>query len=85
MRNIVLLKVELSEELKPLSDERLVATFALVASEKNTQDAILTDGKGSEVDLPSGMQFRFERVDLNELLVRSKAGEVVFVVGHTAG
>ena len=85
MRNVVLLKVELSEELKPLSDERLIATFTLVASEKNTQDAVLTDGKGPEVELPAGMQFRFERVDLNELLVRSKAGEVVFVVGHTAG
>jgi hypothetical protein len=85
VRNVVLLKVELSEEPRPLSDARLVATFALVASEKNTQDAILTDGKGTEIDLPAGRQFRFERVDLSELLVRSKAGEFVFVVGHTAG
>ncbi len=85
MRNIVLLKVELSEEFKPLSEGLLVATFTLVASEKNTQDAVLADGKGAEIDLPAGMQFRFERVNLNELLVRSKAGEVVFVVGHTAG
>jgi len=85
MRNSVLLKVELSEEFKPLSEQLLVATFALVASEKNTQDAILTDNNGAEIDLPAGTQFRFERVNLNELQVRSKAGEVVFVVGHTAG
>ena len=85
MRNPVLLKVELTEEFKPLSEETLVATFSLVASEKNTQDAVLTDGKGAEIDLPAGMQFRFERVDLSELQVRSKPGEAVFVVGHTAG
>jgi hypothetical protein len=85
VRNVVLLKVELEEEPQPLSQTRLVATFTLVASEKNTQDAVLTDGKGTEIDLPAGRQFRFERVDLSELLVKSKAGEVVFVVGHTAG
>lgn len=84
MRNLVLLKVELTGDLKPLSEQRLVATFSLFASEKNTQDAIVSDENGAEIDLPAGMQFRFERVDLSELLVKSKAGEVVFVVGHTA-
>jgi len=84
MRNLVLLKVELTDEFKPLSEDRLIATFSLVASEKNTDDAILSDGKGAEIDLPAGMQFRFERVDLSELVVKSKVGEVVFVVGHTA-
>jgi hypothetical protein len=84
MRNLVLLKVELTDEFKPLSEDRLIATFSLVASEKNTADAILSDGKGAEIDLPAGMQFRFERVDLSELVVKSKVGEVVFVVGHTA-
>jgi hypothetical protein len=84
MRNLVLLRVELTDEFKPLSDDRLIATFSLVASEKNTDDAILSDGKGAEIDLPAGMHFRFERVDLSELVVKSKVGEVVFVVGHTA-
>lgn len=85
MRNIVLLKVEMSGDPKPLSDTRLVATFTLMASEKNTQDALLTDDKGAEIDVPAGTQFRFERVDLNQLMVHSKAGEFMFVVGHTAG
>ena len=84
MRNLVLLKAELTDEFKPLSDKRLIATFSLVASYKNTAEAILTDGKGAEVELPAGMQFRFERVNLSELFVKSKAGEVVFAVGHTA-
>ncbi len=84
MRNLVLLKAELTDEFKPLSEERLIATFSLVPSDKNTDEVVITDGKGAEVELPAGMQFRFERVDLSELMVKSKAGEVVFVVGHTA-
>lgn len=84
MRNLVLLKAELTDEFKPLADKRLIATFSLVPSYKNTAEAILTDGKGADVELPAGMQFRFERVNLSELFVKSKAGEVVFVVGHTA-
>ncbi|HMN41178.1 MAG TPA: hypothetical protein PKE29_10060 [Phycisphaerales bacterium] len=85
MRNTVLLRVDLTGDFKPLSEGTLVATFALLASEKNTQDVLVSDGKGAEIDLAAGREFRFERVDLSELQVKSKAGEVVFVVGHTAG
>lgn len=84
MRNIVLRHVELEESDTPLSDEALVATFTLTASHNNTQDATLTDGKGTEIAVPPGAQYRFERVNLADLLVRSKAGESMYVVGHTA-
>jgi hypothetical protein len=43
-----------------------------------------SDGKGNEALLSPGVQCYFERVNLADLLVRSKAGEVVFVVGHSA-
>ena len=42
MRNLVLLKIDLTDELKPLSQQRLVATFSLFASEKNTQDTVVS-------------------------------------------
>ncbi|NUQ51368.1 MAG: hypothetical protein HUU19_01570 [Phycisphaerales bacterium] len=85
MRNFVLLKIDLTDEFKPVTENRLIATFTLVASGKNTEDAFLTDGKGAEVELPLGTRFEFERVDLSELLVKGKTGEVLFVVGHTSG
>jgi hypothetical protein len=84
MRNLVLLKVELTDEFKPISEDRLVAAFALAASAKNTEEVVITDGQGAEVELAVGTQFRFERVDLSALLVKSKPGETLFVVGHTA-
>lgn len=85
MRNVIIATIALDSSDKPLSATRLVATFTLTASDKNTQDATLSDGKGGEVLMAPGTQYRFERVDMADLQVRSKAGETMYVVGHTAG
>ena len=85
MRNVVFIKVELDEGDKPLSDTPLVATFTLMAAHSNTQAMTLSDGKGVEIPVPAGTQLPFEQVNLADIFVRSKGGEVAFVVGHTAG
>jgi len=85
VRNVIVITVDLDSEEKPLSTTKLVATFTLTASHKNTQDATLSDGKGGEVLMAPGVQYMFERVNLVDLQVRSKAGETMYVVGHTAG
>jgi len=84
VRNVVIARIDLDSADKPLSTVKFVATFTLTASHANTQDGTLSDGKGNDVLLPPGVQYRFERVNLADLLVRSKAGEAVFVVGHSA-
>ena len=83
MRNVVITTIDLGSEDKPLSDTKLVATFTLTASDKNTQDATLTDGKGGEALLAPGSQHYFERVNLADLLAHSKEGEKLYVVGHS--
>jgi hypothetical protein len=85
VRNIVFIKVELEESDRPLSETPLVATFTLMAAHTNTQPMTLSDGKGIEIPVPAGVQFPFERVNLADIYVRSKSGDVAFVVGHTAG
>jgi hypothetical protein len=85
VRNVVFIKVELEEGDKPLSDTPLVATFTLMAAHTNTQAMTLSDGKGVEIPVPAGTQLPFEQVNLADIFVRSKGGEVAFVVGHTAG
>jgi len=84
VRNVVILKIDLDSADQPLSTSKLVATFTLTAANTNSQAATLSDGKGNEALLPAGVQYYFERVDLADLQVRSKAGEVMFVVGHSA-
>ncbi len=84
MRNIVFIKVEMTDELKPLATQKTIATFTLTASHKNTQDMLLSDGKTDPIDVAPGTQYYFERVNLADILVKSKGGEMVFVVGHSA-
>ena len=83
MRNVIILTVALEDNDKPLWDGKVVATFTLTAAHTNTQDATLADGKGGEVLVAPGEQYYFERVNLGDLLARSKAGEKMYVVGHT--
>jgi hypothetical protein len=85
VRNVIVITIDLDSAEKPLSTTKLVATFTLTASHKNTQDATLSDGKGGEVLMAPGTQYPFERTNLADLQVRSKAGETMYVVGHTAG
>ena len=84
MRNAIIFKVDLDGGDKSLSATKLVATFTLTASHKNTQDLLLSDGKTDPIDVAPGTQYYFERVNLADLLVKSKGGETVFVVGHSA-
>ena len=84
MRNAIIFKVDLDGGDKPLSATKLVATFTLTASHKNTQDLLLSDGKTDPNEVAPGTQYYFERVNLADLLVKSKGGETVFVVGHSA-
>ena len=84
MRNAIIFKVDLDGGDKPLWATKLVATFTLTASHKNTQDLLLSDGKTDPIEVAPGTQYYFERVNLADLLVKSKGGETVFVVGHSA-
>lgn len=84
MRNTIIFGVSMTDELKPLAEQRTVATFTLTASHKNTQDMLLSDGKTDPIDVAPGTQYHFERVNMADVLVKSKGGEMVFVVGHSA-
>lgn len=83
MRNVIIIKKPLAAEPKALAAASTVATFTVTASPKNTVDVSLSDGKGNEIPMAPGAQYRFERVDLLHVLVGGKAGENVFVVGYS--
>ena len=84
MRNLIALKVDLDTAYVPMSGTSVIATFTLTAAHTNTQDAVLGGTDGKEIPVAPGTQYYFERVDLSKIKVKSKAGESMFVVGHSA-
>jgi hypothetical protein len=84
MRNTIIFGVAMTDEFKPLATQKTIATFTLTASHKNTQDLLLSDGNTDPIEVAPGTQYYFERVNLADILVKSKGGEMVFVVGHSA-
>lgn len=83
MRNLIALSIDLDSGYVAMASVRAIASFTLTASHTNTQDAVLKGTDGKEIPVPPGTQYRFERVDLSEIQIKSKAGERVFVVGHS--
>jgi hypothetical protein len=84
MRNTIIFGVSMSDSLKPLAEQKTISTFTLTASHKNTQDMLLSDGKTDPIEVAPGTQYYFERVNLADILVKSKGGKMVFVVCHSA-
>ncbi len=84
MRNLIALKIDLESDYVAMSATPLVATCTLTAAHTNTQDAVLMGTDGKEILLPPGVQYRFEHLDLAQIQVKSKPGESIFVVGHSA-
>ncbi len=84
MRNTIIFGVSMSDSLKPLAEQKTIATFTLTASHKNTQDMLLSDGKTEPIEVAPGTPYYFERVNLADILVKIQGGEMVFVVGHSA-
>lgn len=84
MRNFIALKVDLGSDYVALSATSVVATFTLVFPSASSQDATLQGTDGKELAIAPGSQFPFERVDLSQIKVKSKPGECVYVIGHSA-
>lgn len=83
MRNFIALKIDLDSNYVALSATPLVVICTLTFAHTNTQDATLKGTDGKELLIPPGAQYRLERVDLSQIQIKSKAGECVYVVGHS--
>ena len=73
MRTIIF-GVAMTDELKPLATQKTIATFTLTASHKNTQDLPALGRQDGPIEVAPGTQYYFERVNLADILVKSKGG-----------
>ena len=83
MKNVVMLRVDLSGTYRPLSEHSLVASVDINAPPTNVGPVFFRGQDGRDVPWhPSEWHF-FSRVDLSEIFVKGSPGDVVTVVGGT--
>ena len=83
MNNVVMFRVVLSGEYRPLTEHSLVATVDVSVPPSNVGPALFLGADGQEVSWIAGEWHSLVRVDLSEIRVKGTPGDIVTVVGGT--
>ncbi len=84
MNNVVMRRIALTSEYRPLSTKRGgVASVEISAPPGNSGDVFFLGDDGSEVPWCPGEWHNFQRVDLSAVNVRGTPGDIITVVGGT--
>ncbi len=81
--NLILRRVEVTPEFRPLSATTLIGTVDLSTPPFNAGPVFLKGDDGGEVEMVPGEAHQLVRVDLRDVWVRGDAGLVVTVIGGT--
>lgn len=82
-RKPIILTIELGAEAAPLSGDRLIGSFDLVAADDNSGPITLTAATG-EAEMVAGARHSFFGVNLAELTAAGEEGDRLFVIGNTS-
>jgi hypothetical protein len=83
MKNVVMLRIDLTATYRPLSEKSLVASVDINAPPSNAGPVFFRGQDGKDVPWCSGQWHRLTHVDLSEIFVKGSIGDVVTVVGGT--
>ena len=81
--NLILRRVEMTEEYRPLSDRPLVGTVTLTAAPTNAGPVFLRGDGGEDVPLTSGEYHLLKRISLSDVWLKGWPGDYVTVIGGT--
>ena len=83
MNNVVMFRVVLSEEYRPLVEGSLVATVDVSAPPSNAGPVFFLGLDGEDVGWIAGEWHSLVRVDLSAIRVKGTPGDVLTVIGGT--
>jgi hypothetical protein len=83
MNNVVMRRIVLSEEYRPLVERSLVATVDVSAPPGNAGPVFFLGDDGTDVPWIAGEWHLLVRVDLSTIKVRGVLGDLLTVVGGT--
>ncbi len=81
--NVILRAVEVTEDYRPLSPARLVATVEISTPPANAGPVFFRGNAGEDVAFQPSEWHTFKSVDLSGLFVKGTPGDVVTVIGGT--
>jgi hypothetical protein len=83
MNNIVMRKVEVAADYRPLSDKELVASVEISAPPTNSGPIYFLGDDGADVPWVPGEYHSFRNINLAEVLVKGTPGDLVTIAGGT--
>ena len=81
--NLILRRVEVTDEYRPLTDAPLVGTVTLSAAPANAGPVFLRGDKGEDVPLHQSEFHTLKRIDLSLVHLKGQSGDYVTVIGGT--
>ena len=81
--HVVMRRIEMSSEYRPLSDRSLIVSAEIGAPPTNTGPVYFRGDLGDDVLWPPGSFHFVQNVDVSLLFARGEPGDVVTVIGGT--
>ena len=81
--NIVMRRVEMSSEYRPLSERSLIVSAEIGAPPTNAGPVYFRGDLGDDMLWPPGAYHFFKSVDLSLIFVKGDPGDVVSIIGGT--
>ena len=83
MNNIIIRKVDVSEDYTPLASEKTVVTVTISAPPTNAANVLFKGDDGSDVPWLAGEWHTLKSINLADMQVKGTVGDVVTIVGGT--
>jgi hypothetical protein len=83
MNSMIMRRIEVTADYRPLSDASLVGSFEISSVPTNAASVFFQGDDGSDVPWVPGEYHAVYRVDLSRILVKGTPGDQVTVIGGT--
>ena len=83
MNNIIMRKVDVTENYTPLAAEKTVVTVTISAPPSNTGNVFFKGDDGSDVPWTAAEWHTFRSINLADIQIKGAVGDVVTLVGGT--
>ena len=83
MNNIIMRRIEVTENYTPLASEKTVCTVTISAPPTNVGNVLFKGDDGSDVPMIAGEWHSFKSINLADIQVKGTVGDVLSLVGGT--